>query len=295
MDNGTRNTDYALMILLKKVAIAAVTFIFIVSGIWLVVVPEGLIVDLMEDSLNRHDLYLRAEGLKKGLFYSFRVERVSLNRRDINNGKGVPKKSQDFLGYSDEPLLTFNDVDASVDLLSLLRLSPVINLRCTLNGGRVSGRFRVMGRANFIRIYGDGIKIGGIPFLKRIGINGEGSLSGNFWYSNREGEAKFSATGARFENLFYRGVSLPLSLFHDIRGVIVINGETINLKSFTLNGNGVYARLRGNIKGSDLDINIELMTDSSLKQGPILEWMLRTYRVSPGYYVIPVRGPLLQG
>jgi len=295
MEGRTRSTDYALMILLKKVAIVAVTFIFAVSGIWLVAVPEGLIVDLVEDSLNRHDLYLRAEGLKKGLFYNFRVERVSLNRRGINNGRGVQKGSQDFPGYSDETLLTFNNLDASVDLLSLLRLSPVINLRCILNGGIVRGRLGITGRANFIRIYGDGIRIGGIPFLKRIGINGEGSLSGNLWYSNREGEAKFSVASARLENLSYGGVSLPLQLFHDIRGVIVINGETINLKSFTLDGNGAYARLSGNIKGSDLDINIELMTDSSLKQGPILEWMLRTYRVSPGYYVIPVKGPLVQG
>ena len=100
------------------------------------------------------------------------------------------------------------------------------------------------------------------------------------------GEARFSIREARFEGAFPGVDFLPLDLFQSIRGSLTIE-KTITVKSLTLEGRGVYARVNGNIKGNSLDMKIELMMDSSFGQEPVLAKDLGQYRVSPGYYVIP--------
>jgi hypothetical protein len=57
-----------------------------------------------------------------------------------------------------------------------------------------------------------------------------------------------------------------------------------------MSGAGIYARVRGAIGGTDMNLSLELMTDSSFSAEPLFQFALEKYRVSPGYYVIPLKG-----
>jgi hypothetical protein len=64
-------------------------------------------------------------------------------------------------------------------------------------------------------------------------------------------------------------------------------GDTITVKSLTLEGTGIYARMKGIIKEGDFDGNIEIMLDSSFDQYHLIQPLLERYKVSTGFYVIP--------
>jgi hypothetical protein len=54
-----------------------------------------------------------------------------------------------------------------------------------------------------------------------------------------------------------------------------------------MEGKGIYVRMRGTIKESNFDGNIEIMMDSSFDLYAMLQALLERYKISTGYYVIP--------
>jgi hypothetical protein len=83
---------------------------------------------------------------------------------------------------------------------------------------------------------------------------------------------------------------VPLEVFHEIKGAATIKDETVEVQSLALSGRGVYGRVRGSIKGMNVDMSLELMTDLSSGLGSLAHTVLGQYHVSPGYYVIPLKG-----
>ncbi|MDH5203807.1 MAG: type II secretion system protein GspN, partial [Nitrospirota bacterium] len=63
-----------------------------------------------------------------------------------------------------------------------------------------------------------------------------------------------------------------------------------HISSLSLQGDGIYARVKGNIKKNVMDLTLELMQDSSSADKSSLLLFLENYKVSPGYYVIPIKG-----
>ncbi|MCL5023497.1 MAG: type II secretion system protein GspN [Nitrospirae bacterium] len=268
---------------MKKPAAALLILLVLAGGLWYIAIPASLMSDLIENSLGRDYLYLRTEGLDKGLFYSFSAARVLLEKRALDGGRDVA-------------LLSFNDVEGRLELLSLLMLRPELSFHCSMNGGRVKGLVRLTGKDRLL-IKADGVHIGGIPLFEPLGIYGDGILSGKLVVRNISGELTFSVKEVRLGSATLGGVFLPLDLFHDIRGAAAFKGTLTEVKSFAMEGTGVYARVRGNMRGADMNMNLELMTDSSFQPGPLFQTALERYRVSPGYYAIPLRGgmPLAAG
>lgn len=259
---------------MKKSLFFIIFLSLFVFGTWFIAVPESLITDLLENSLGSNDLSLGAEGFRKGFFYNFSAEKISLKR-----------KSPD---ASDGPLLIFDSIDGSLDFVSLLRLAPELDFDCIMNNGRINGAVRLKGRGS-IRINGDRINISGIPFFEALGIRGDGDLSVNLLLDNGTGELKFSVDNARLVNTSLSGVFLPLEMFKNMKGIMAVNSDAVEVKSFSLEGIGVNARIKGIIKGSDIDLNMELTMDSSFESGPILMKLLEQYRISPGYYSLPLK------
>jgi type II secretion system protein N len=263
----------------RKAALAFIALSVFVVGLWVIALPESLLKELIEHSLGSDTLYLQSEGLKKGFFYRFRAERIVLKKIGAGSNSG-------------DTLLVFQDVHFRLKFRSLLRLSPEVGFRCRLNQGDVVGDIHITGKRN-ARVNGTNILIQGIPSLESLGIRGEGMLSGNLEVNNREGEMKLSVTDARLNSTSLGGVFLPLELFHTIKGAAGMSDGIVTVRSFTLEGRGVYARVKGSARGRDLNMNFELMADSSFSSGPVLSAMMEQYKVSPGYYVIPLRGMLL--
>jgi type II secretion system protein N len=260
----------------KKAALIIAVILFLVTGLWFIAIPEDLIVDIIENSLSRDYLYLKTEKVKKGLFYNFSAGRVLLMKKGTE-------------GSSDYPLLVFDDVTGRFDFLSLFTLSPELIFNGRMNQGEVRGLVRLTGR-DTLMIKGGNISMGGIPLFEPLGIYGDGILSGSFLVHNNAGELKFSVSDARLNRTSLGGIFLPLDLFHEIKGAATLGNDIAEIQSFAMSGAGIYARVRGAIGGTDMNLSLELMTDSSFSAEPLFQFALEKYRVSPGYYVIPLKG-----
>ncbi len=263
---------------MKKAALITALALFLVVGLWLVAVPESLVADIIENSLNRDYLYLKTEGVKKGMFYNFRAGRILLMKKSAGES-------------AESPLLELTDVRGRFSFLSVFTLSPELAFKGWMNGGEVKGRVRLTGKDRLV-ITGENIPVRGIPLLEPLGIYGDGTLSGSFVVRNNTGDLKFSVMDARFDRGSVAGVFLPLDLFHEIRGAASLSNDLVEIRSFAMSGRGIYARVKGSIRGTRMNLSLELMTDSSFTTEPLFQFVLERYRVSPGYAVIPLTGPV---
>jgi len=257
---------------MKKAAIAVIAIPVILIGLWVVAIPESLIIRHMEDALEKQGMHVRIMGFSKGLLYNFSIRHIHVSTE------------------KDFPIVSVDDLRAGIDFLSFLTLKPQIDFSGMVNGGRVYGAISLRGHSTggggTMNVNGNGVNINGIPALERLGIRGNGNLDFDFHLVDHTGEARFSIPEARFEGNFPGVDFLPLDLIQSVRGALTI-GKTITVKSLTLEGRGVHARVKGNIRGNSLNMKIELMMDSSFGLEPVLTQALGPYRVSPGYYVIP--------
>jgi type II secretion system protein N len=264
----------------KKAAVALIALLLFIVALWFVAIPESLIADVIENSLGRDYLYLKTEAVEKGLLYSFEAERILLKKK----GSG-----------EDSTLLVFNNVKGNLEPFSLFRLHPELRFQGSMNGGDVTGFVRMTG-ADSLMITADNVRMAGIPLLEPLGIYGDGTLSGSFLIRNNSGELKFSLRDAQLKSASVGGVFLPLDLFHDAKGAVRFAEDgAAEVQSFALTGTGIYARVKGTVRGRDMNMSLELMTDSSFAPDPLFRMMLERYKVSPGYYQIPLRGSVPRG
>lgn len=262
---------------MKKTALLLCLSGIFFIGIWLIAIPEGAALNLLEDAIGRDDIYLETNGFKKGLFYNFTAERIFLKKRNQ--------------GTADDTLLIFDEVSGSLNILSVLKLRPEMGFDCKMNAGKVAGTIRLTGEGA-VKASGSGINTSGIPFLELLGIKGEGNLACSLHLSKGRGEARFSVDNAKISMDSSGFFLIPLSVFKDIRGAMIINDGTMEVRSFVLEGSGVYARAKGSIMENRIALNLELMLDSSFAAGYFVHAMIERYKVSPGYYVIPINASL---
>lgn len=257
---------------MKKAVIAVIAIPVVLIGLWLVAIPEALMIRHMEDAMGRQGMKVRIMGFSKGLLCNFSVSQVHVStEKDLH-------------------IVSVNDLHAGIDFLSCLKFKPQLDFSGSVNDGRVYGviglRGQGTGGGRTIHVNGDGININSIPALKRLGVRGNGNLGFDFHLMDDTREARFSIREARFEGAFPGIDFLRLDLIQSVRGTLLIE-KTITVKSLTLEGRGVYARVNGSIKGNSLNMKIELMIDSSFGLEPVHAKILGGYMVSPGYYVIP--------
>lgn len=262
---------------MKKAAVALIVILLLVVCLWFVAIPESLIADVVENALGGEYLSLRTEGLQKGFFYSFGAERILLKKRGTGEGQ-------------DTTLLVFSDVKGRFDFGSLLKLRPEVKFHGSMGGGEVTGYVRLTGNERLVLEAGD-VSINGMPLFEPLGIYGDGMLSGTIVVSDNTAELKFAVRDVNLKSATLGGVFLPLDLFRDMKGAVSVRSDnTAEVRSFAMSGTGIYARVKGTVKGSEMNMSLELMTDSSFPQGPLFLMMLDRYKVSPGYYVVPLKG-----
>jgi type II secretion system protein N len=262
----------------KKAAAISISLALVIFGLWFIALPDSLIISLIDGSLGKENIDFQTEGFRKGAFYNFSAERIVMRKRESK-------------GDSFTPLLVFRNVRGWLDFTSLFRIRPEMDFEGEMNGGEVAGKVGLTGKEH-LAIRGTTIHIKGIPFLDSLGIQGDGLLSGDFHMSDDAGEVKFSVVDASLKSVSWGGGVMPLELFHEIKGAATIKGETVEVRSLALSGKGVYGRIRGSIKGMNADMSFELMTDSSFGLGSLTHAVLGQYNVSPGYYVIPLKGKM---
>ncbi|MEW6001410.1 MAG: type II secretion system protein GspN [Nitrospirota bacterium] len=256
---------------MKRFLFVFVFAVLILFGFWLIVVPESLIINLIRESASCNDFCIETTDFRKGLFYNFKSQKVMLKR-------------------SGNVLLSVDNMAGRINPLLLFLMRPSLSFQGDIDGGEVYGKVGLSQR--IVNIDMDGVNIKKIPLFTILGLKGEGVLSGAFNLKEGLGNLKFYIKDARFENSSFSGTMVPLSMFNCARGIFEISEDTIKIRSLSLEGRGIYARVKGNIREGTMDLMLELMRDSSFTEGSHIFWLIESYRVVPGYYVIPIRGKI---
>jgi type II secretion system protein N len=257
----------------KRLPFIVLAAIPVLSWMIWIVFPETAIQTIIEDSVPGSQVVIEVQGLKKGLFYTVDIDALILK------------------GRSGE-LISVKDIRSYINPLFV----PLFQLRLTGNGaigdGNILGnltvsRGKIKGTVNFQKVgFSD------LHFLKLTGIKGKGTLSGSFTFGESAGHAEFVSKDVVFEETEFSGVKAPLKIFHMVTGSLDLRGSVIEVLSLAFQGEDVYARLKGDIRENVMDISMELMPGKSYIENPFVLAGLEGYKISPGYYIIPVKGNL---
>lgn len=246
---------------------------------WLAI-PDSLIISYITESLEGPNIKIKLIGFKKGIFYTLRAEQGIMLYLGAETSSS--SASQEIV-----PTITIQDINVTPDLHSLLELTPRLNFSGQINHGTINGTITEEQRDMALYIDGKNIQINGLPIVEKIGIYGDGTLMFNFQRRHQKGEMTFSIDNAMLKGACAGISALPLHLFRNVKGLFTIGDASIAVNSLAMEGKGIYVRIKGIIKESNFDGNIEIMMDSSFDLYPTLKWLLAQYKVSEGFYVIP--------
>ncbi len=254
---------------MKRLLAAAVFAAVMLFAAWFVVFPEKTLLALIRNSLGGSGLTVDLSGFRKGYFYDFRTENVAF-------------------GKSGRTLLTAQDISCRLDFSSLLLLKPALRCGGKMAGGRITGSIGLPGGKGPVRVSIDNARIEELPFLSLAGIGGSGSISGRLIMTKGSGDILFAVREAHLLPASFGGIRVPLDAFSDGTGALALDGGKLRVTSFSLEGNGIYARVKGTMEGNVLNLKMELMPEKSFAlENPVFA-LLAAYRDSPGHYSIPI-------
>ncbi|MEW6715259.1 MAG: hypothetical protein AB1306_09250 [Nitrospirota bacterium] len=244
--------------------------LFIVLS-WFFAVPDDLLKSKIEDSMSVAEnsaINASIEGFKKGIFFSFNADSLKLKRGDM-------------------PLFNITAISGRINPLYLIKGQLSFLITGKLGEGDIEGSFRLPEGGN-IKITNTDIRA--IDYLSQTGIESSGYISSDILLSG--GSAKITFDIPDLNILNSGRITLPLiNSFHRIQGALSINEDTIKISSISLEGTKGYARLKGSIDNGVMNLALELMP-SYKEVTPVELMLIEKYKVSPGYYLIPLKYPL---
>lgn len=244
-------------------------------------IPDRLIRDSAVRALQQNGYTLRAARFGK----TFPLG-VQARELELSDGRGL--------------LIKAAKVTFRLRLLPLLTGKVVLGCDAVIGAGRVSGEYGI--RDGAVRIEIVNIRLEELPLIQTItgaGVKGTLAVHGSFRGKGKgvTGNVQLEVKGANVAGVKISGVSLPDADYPAVQGVLRAGSGMITLTSFTLEGAGIYSRIKGDMPltgplGSDpLNLTIELMPKPDfLEKQKFVFLLLAKYLTSPGHYEIPLRG-----
>jgi len=200
------------------------------------------------------------------------------------------------------PLVRFNKAEFRLRLFPLLTGSVTFGCRLDIGAGRLRGDFSPLDQA--FSIDTREVKLEDIPFFQSVTgaqVKGMLQLEGNFRLKGKKagGELRLEVKNMNLAGVKVGGIPLPDADFSTVRGMVRGKDGLVNLDSFTLQGEGLYVRLKGNFPittpptAAPLNLTLEMMPKPDFfEQQKLVFLLLARHLVSPGAYSIPIRGTL---
>jgi len=254
---------------MKRVLIAVAAALVIVIGLWFIVLPEDLILSRINTTLKEDNLSLEMPGFKKGLFFTFHAPMLRLRKGDT-------------------VLFTIEELKGSINPLSLVLMRLPLSFRGNIGGGAMEGHIDLLHWHERLTVAIDKTGIEQTALLDALGLSGDGVLSGSVIALEKCFEFKFEIREAHFTGTLY-GFPIPPDCFHTVRGLIRASGNDLWIDSLWMEGHGLNARIKGALKGRQADLTLEIMKDASFADSGMLLQLMDHYKVSPGYYVVPIK------
>jgi type II secretion system protein N len=251
----------------------AVVFIPLVAIlVWYFAIPENIIRSSIEDSISQHlgsGVNASINGFDKGLFFTVDADSLDFT---VNN----------------TPVLRITDISGRLNPLQVFQKKLAFSVRGKMGTGNIDGDFQFPGNGTLTI---DSADINAITYLASAGLKGRGFLSADLYMKDYTLDAVFHIPDADIEGM-PMGVPLPMNEFKNIQGAVSVKENAVTIKSISLEGDKGYVRLKGDIINGNMNMNLEIMpTAGSLEKYETM--LLARFKVSPGYYVIPIKGNLI--
>ena len=245
--------------------------VFFVSC-WLIVLPDSFIKTNIENSISHYgnpNTEVFVTGLKKGIFFTVFADRIEFKQED-------------------NVVLIITDISSRINPLYLFKKQVAFSIRGKIGTGDIKG-FLNIPESGTLTI--DGAEINAIPYIQSLGLKVSGLVSAHINLKNNNVDVYFKTSHVDIEDAITE-IPLPFHSFQTIQGVLHLQANTIKIPSISLEGDKGYARIKGDITDGFMSLILELMPSTDELQ-PIESMLISKYQISPGYYVIPIEGPLL--
>ncbi len=259
--------------LIEKIFFALFVLAALIWGIW-IAFPVSAIEATIKDFAGDREFAVSVDGLKKGLFFSLRADSIALK-------------------YSESEIIAFSSVRADINPLNVIAFGPAFSFRGGLGKGSFSGDAVLSRNKPAVNIDFERAQMHDMRFLTTAGIRGTGTISGRISMTGLKWEMEFLVRDAGFEPAFVAGVFLPLNFFETVKGSVRLEGRAVDIVSVSLKGPDIFARLKGVVRDGVADMRMEVMPEKTFLGNPLFVSQIERYRESPGYYVIPVNGPVV--
>ncbi len=238
--------------------------------VWFFAIPDKVIQDMLADSMARAgngSLSLSVEDFRKGILFNLHAGSVELK-------------------IDDRPALRITDFSGGLTPRYLAggRLAFAINGK--IGTGDVNGILKLPVEGKIII---DRAELDAIPYLAGFGLEIKGRVSSEITIRGGSVHVIFEVPDLNIDDS--ASVIPLLNTFRRLQGALSVEGNSITISSINLEGEKGYARLRGSITDGVMDMQLELMPDED-KLNTMESMLIGKYAVSPGYYVIPLRGPV---
>jgi len=202
-------------------------------------------------------------------------------------------------------LLRMEQLKVQLSILSLLTGQIRVKADSRIGAGRLNLELGINGKEAF-RIESDRTNLADIPFFSSVL---KAKAGGQLWSQgvlNRtakglQGEIKLEIKQLEFAGAKLGAFALPDVKGLNTQGIVRFTDNNARLESFTLQGDGIYMRLSGNLPGganaltTPLDLVLEIMPKPEFLESQKLVFMLLTkFMVSPGNFRVPIRGTILK-
>ncbi len=201
------------------------------------------------------------------------------------------------------PLLTLDRASVRLQLVPLLRGIIAVTIEGATGSGRISAT-ATSAASGTLRMDIQGLSLEQIPFFTTVaGVRAAGIVNCQAEVSGLRGRGsgfvKLDARGVDLRGIKLGETPLPDAAYQTVQGMLRIRGGTGSVESFTLQGEGLYVRLKGDIvpgsslPDSPLALTMELMPKPDfLERQKFVFLLLAKYLDTPGHYQIPLKGTL---
>lgn len=202
-------------------------------------------------------------------------------------------------------LLRCERLKLQLGLLSLLKGRMTVAAAASIGSGRLDLEYGVTGK-KALELHADGISLAAVPFFKTVlGAKAGGSLwsegSVTRGPQGLNGELKLEIRQLEFSGVKLGTFPLPDAANLCSQGMVRVTNGNARLESFTLQGEGIYMRLSGDIPSgvnaanAPLNLVLEIMPKPEfLEKQKLVFMLLARFAASPGVYRLPIRGTLLK-
>jgi type II secretion system protein N len=249
-------------------------------------------------------IFIPAEEINGALVRA--LERGGLTMRTGEFAKAFPigiKARKVEIGDSRGSLLKLDTMSARLSLPALLVGRIRINYHAEIGRGTFEGHVALRRDMDF-SLKLDDVRMEDIPAFETLAgarVRGNLHLRAEFERAkgNTGGELRIWAKEAVLNGVKIGGTPLPDASYENIQGLYRLKGNRGTLETFSLQGRGIYVRLKGEIPlaerlgSAPLNLTLELMPKPSFLESQKFVFLLLTkYLTTPGHYSIPVRGTL---